>query len=159
MNSTTVSEHTDAARDGAAQYLTFALGKEEYAVEILRVQEIKGWSAVTPIPNAPAYVKGVMNLRGTVVPILDLRIKFGLDTPAYDRFTVIVVVTVGTRVVGMVVDAVSDVLDLPEAEIERDVDLGGHVDTRVLSGIARHENRLISLLDVDTVVGAELVAA
>lgn len=159
MNSTSVVESHDAAQSGAAQYLTFALGQEEYAVEILRVQEIKGWSAVTPIPNAPSYVKGVMNLRGTVVPILDLRIKFGLSAPAYDRFTVIVVVTVASRVVGLVVDAVSDVLDLPEAEIERDVDLGGHVDTRTLSGIARHENRLITLLNIDTVVGAELLAA
>lgn len=159
MNGNSVVENHDAAQSGAAQYLTFALGKEEYAVEILRVQEIKGWSAVTPIPNAPSYVKGVMNLRGTVVPILDLRIKFGLDAPAYDRFTVIVVVTVASRVVGLVVDAVSDVLDLPEGEIERDVDLGGHVDTRTLSGIARHENRLITLLNIDTVVGAELLAA
>ena len=159
MNPTSVVENHDAAQSGAAQYLTFALGKEEYAVEILRVQEIKGWSAVTPIPNSPAYVKGVMNLRGTVVPILDLRIKLGLDAPAYDRFTVIVVVTVGSRVVGLVVDAVSDVLDLPEAEIERDMDLGAHVDTRTLSGIARHENRLITLLNIDTVVGGELLAA
>lgn len=159
MNSRSVAESHDAARSGAAQYLTFALGEEEYAVEILRVQEIKGWSPVTPIPNAPAYVKGVMNLRGTVVPILDLRIQFGLSAPAYDRFTVIVVVTVASRVVGLVVDAVSDVLDLPEAEIERDVDLGGHVDTRTLSGIARHENRLITLLNIDTVVGTALLAA
>jgi purine-binding chemotaxis protein CheW len=159
MNPTSVIESTGSGQNGTAQYLTFALGKEEYAVEILRVQEIKGWSAVTPIPNSPAYVKGVMNLRGTVVPILDLRIKFGLDTPAYDRFTVIVVVTVGTRVVGMVVDAVSDVLDLPEAEIEREMELGGYVDTRALSGIARHENRLITLLNIDHVVGGELLAA
>ena len=86
------------------QFLTFTLAKEEYGIEILSVQEIKGYTTVTPIPNTPAYIKGVMNLRGTVVPVLDLRIKFGNPDPQYDKFTVIMVVNIGNRVVALVVD-------------------------------------------------------
>src|SRR6187399_2690041 len=93
------------------QFLTFQLGPEMFGLEILRVQEIKGYSPVTPIPNAPPHVKGVMNLRGAVVPILDMRCKFGMAEAAYTKFTVIIVVTVGAKVIGLVVDAVSDVLD------------------------------------------------
>lgn len=137
------------------QFLTFALGDQEYGVEILRVQEIKGFSSVTPIPNAPPYVKGVMNLRGTVVPVFDLRLKFGMSSREYDRFTVIVVVNVGARVVGLIVDAVSDVLDVAREAIEATPDLGNSVDTSMLRGIARNGDRLITLLDIDRVIGAE----
>lgn len=145
---------TDAANAGG-QFLTFTLGGEEYAVEILRVQEIKGFTAVTPIPNSPAWVKGVMNLRGTVVPVFDLRLKFGMPAREYDRFTVIVVVNVGARVVGMVVDAVSDVLDIDAASIDTTPDLGADVDTSLLNGIARNQDHLITLLAIDRVVGLE----
>ncbi len=136
----------------SAQHLTFTLGGEEYGVDILRVQEIKGFSAVTPIPNAPPWVKGVMNLRGTVVPVFDVRLKFGMEVRAYDRFTVIVVVNVGARVVGLIVDAVSDVLDIAAAEIEPAPDLGWQIDTSVIRGIARQGERLVTLLDIDRVV-------
>jgi purine-binding chemotaxis protein CheW len=149
------NQETRAAADtteGNAQYLTFTLGGEEYAVDILRVQEIKGYSTVTSIPNAPAYVKGVMNLRGTVVPVFDMRLKFGMEPRAYDRFTVIVVVNVGVRVVGLIVDSVSDVLDIPANAIEPTPDLGAGVDTRVMQGIARTNDRLVTLLDIDAVV-------
>lgn len=141
--------------EASQQFLTFTLSGEEYGVEILRVQEIKGFTAVTPIPNAPAFVKGVMNLRGTVVPVFDLRLKFGMSTKEYDRFTVIVVVNVGARVVGLVVDAVSDVLDIASDAIDTSPDLGGAVDTTILQGIARNGDRLVTLLDIDRVVGAE----
>jgi purine-binding chemotaxis protein CheW len=152
-----MSEDRDArsaadGADGSAQYLTFTLGGEEYAVDILRVQEIKGYSSVTSIPNAPAYVKGVMNLRGTVVPVFDMRLKFGMEPRAYDRFTVIVVVNVGSRVVGLIVDSVSDVLDIAASSIEPTPDLGADVDTRVMQGIARTNDRLVTLLDIDAVV-------
>lgn len=143
------------AADDGRQYLTFTLGGEEYGVEILRVQEIKGFTAVTPIPGAPGDVKGVMNLRGTVVPVFDLRVKFGMSAKDDDRFTVIVVVNVGTRVVGLVVDAVSDVLDIPNGAIDASPDLGGAVDTTMLQGIARSGERLVTLLDIDRVVGVE----
>lgn len=151
-------QHLDGrgeSTEATSQYLTFALGQEEYGIDILRVQEIKGFSAVTPIPNSPAYVKGVMNLRGTVVPIFDLRLKFGMDPQAYDRFTVIVVVNVGARIVGLVVDAVLDVLDIENASIEPAPDLGASIDTSVLQGIARNQDRLISLLAIDQVVGTD----
>jgi len=138
-----------------AQHLTFTLGGEEYGVDILRVQEIKGFSSVTSIPNAPPWVKGVMNLRGTVVPVFDMRSKFGMEVRAYDRFTVIVVVNVGTRVVGLIVDAVSDVLDIERDAIEPVPDLGAAIDTSVIHGIARQGDRLITLLDIDRVVGIE----
>lgn len=144
-----------AAGDGVAQFLTFTLGGEEYGVDILRVQEIKGFTSVTPIPNAPVYVKGVMNLRGTVVPVLDPRIKFGMPAREYDRFTVIVVVNVGTRVVGLVVDAVSDVLDIPLDAIQPPPDMGAAVDTSTIRGIAQNADRLITLLDIDQVVDVE----
>ena len=141
--------------ESRAQYLTFHLGEEEYGIEILRVQEIKRYPAVTPIPNAPAWVKGVMNLRGTVVPVFDLRLKFGMPPKDYDRFTVIVVVNVGARVVGMIVDGVSDVLDIDAASVDKTPDLGAHVDTTLLQGIARNQDRLITLLDIDRAVGLE----
>ena len=148
-------ETTPDGVEGSAQFLTFTLGGEEYGVEILRVQEIKGFTAVTPIPNAPAFVKGVMNLRGTVVPVFDLRLKFGMPPKEYDRFTVIVVVNVAARVVGLVVDAVSDVLDIAHRAIDTSPDLGASVDTSILQGIARNDDRLITLLDIDRVVGAD----
>ena len=154
----TISQHKGEANEANAQYLTFTLGREEYGIEILRVQEIKGFSAVTPIPNSPDYVKGVMNLRGTVVPVFDLRLKFGMERKDYDRFTVIVVVNVGARVVGLIVDSVSDVLDVDHDAIETSPDLGASVDTSILQGIARNNDRLITLLDIDRVVGESRVA-
>lgn len=143
----------DSADAGARQqYLTFALDGEVYGVDILRVQEIKGFTTITPIPNAPPHVRGVMNLRGTIVPVFDLRREFGLAEKAYDRFTVIVVVTVGTRIAGMVVDAVSDVLDIAPDAIEPAPQLGSTVDTSMIAGLARDEDRLITLLELDAVL-------
>lgn len=145
------------------QYLTFSLGDEEYGIEILRVQEIKGYSAVTPIPNTPRYIKGVMNLRGTVVPVVDLRLKLGMPDAEYNRFTVVIMVTVGERVVGLVVDAVSDVFDIAAADIVPAPEMGAGVDTSFLTGMAKSEDRLISLLAIERIVGAgdavELAAA
>ena len=159
-----MNEHRESApvadtTEDSAQYLTFTLDGEEYAVDILRVQEIRGYSSVTSIPNAPAYVKGVMNLRGTVVPVFDIRLKFGMEPRAYDRFTVIVVVNVGSRVVGLIVDSVSDVLDIPADAIQPTPDLGTGVDTTVMQGIARTNDRLVTLLDIDAVVDLDGSAA
>lgn len=135
------------------QYLTFTLGQVEYGIEILRVQEIKGYSAITPVPNTPAWMKGVMNLRGTVVPVVDLRVKFGLGSAEYDRFTVVIVVTVDTRVVGLVVDSVSDVLTIAAADVVPAPEMGEGVDTSFLCGMAKSTERLTSLLAIDRVVG------
>jgi purine-binding chemotaxis protein CheW len=141
------------AADGS-QFLTFRLEDEEYGLEILRVQEIKGYSKITPLPNSPAEVKGVMNLRGAVVPIIDLRTRFGLRQAEYTRFTVIIVVTIGAKVVGLVVDAVSDVLNVGAEEVVPAPDLGAGVDTSFMTGMARTGERLVTLLNIDQLVGA-----
>ncbi len=135
-----------------SQYLTFTLGSESYGLEILRVQEIKGFSAITPIPNTPPHIKGVMNLRGTVVPVVDLRIKFAFEKAEYNQFTVIIVVNVGTKVVGLVVDAVSDVLNIPDADVDPTPELGG-TDVSFLTGMAKSGDRLVALLDIERVAG------
>jgi len=134
------------------QFLTFALGQEEYGVEILKIQEIKGFSAITPLPNTPAHVKGVLNLRGTIVPIVDLRRKFGLPEEAYTKFTVIVVVQVRGQILGFIVDAVSDVLTVTGADIQPTPDLHGQVDTACLTGLAKAGEKLVILLDIDKVL-------
>jgi purine-binding chemotaxis protein CheW len=141
------------------QYLTFRLGDEEYGVEILKVQEIKGYSAITPIPNTPSYIKGVMNLRGTIVPVLDLRARFGMSQTEYTPFTVIIVVTVGPKVMGLVVDAVSDVLDIPRENVQATPDFGSQVDARYLDGMAKAGDKLVVLLDIDRVLGVGELAA
>lgn len=134
------------------QYLSFALGDEQYGIEILKVQEIRGYSGITPIPNTPRHIRGVMNLRGTVVPVVDLRAKFSLETRQYDKFSVIIVVTVGSRIIGLTVDAVSDVLDIPQGEIRPTPDLGHSDNTRFISGMANIGERLVVLLDIDTLL-------
>lgn len=151
MRSLDPSDAAGSAVDGA-QYLTFALGSEEYGVGILNVQEIKGWSAVTPIPNTPAYVKGVMNLRGTIVPVIDLRLRLGMPAADQGPFTVIVVLSVGTRIVGTIVDAVSDVLTIPAADVQPAPSFGSAVDLRFIAGIARANDKLVVLLDVDAML-------
>ncbi len=143
----------------ADQYLTFALGQEQYGLEILRVQEIRRYPPITPIPNAPPHVRGVMNLRGIVVPVVDLRARFGLPEAGVTPSTVVIIVAVGGKVVGLIVDAVSDVLDLGREAIDPPPDLGGSVDTSLMTGVARSGDRLTLLLDLDRLVtGAALFA-
>jgi len=137
------------------QYLTFMLGEELYGVDILRVQEIKGYSKLTRIPNAPAFIKGVLNLRGAIVPIIDLRIKFTMEQVEYTMFTVIVVVVVRDRIMGMVVDTVSDVLFISGKDIQLPPALGKKVDVSFISGIARSGENLVTLLDIDRVLTDE----
>ena len=153
----TLNSQISFATDGN-QFLTFTLGTEEYGVEILKVQEIKGYSAITPIPNTPAYVKGVMNLRGAIIPIVDLRAKLAMAETAYNQFTVIIVVRVGAKTVGVVVDAVSDVLNIPTKDIQPTPDFGAQVDARFISGLAKASERLVVLLDIDKVLGGDAVA-
>ncbi|HEY3064472.1 MAG TPA: chemotaxis protein CheW [Methylomirabilota bacterium] len=149
---------TAFANEGS-QYLTFTMAGEEYGVEILKVQEIKGYSAVTPIPNTPAYVKGVMNLRGTIIPVIDLRAKLAMAQSQYNQFTAIVVLTVGAKTMGLVVDAVSDVLKIPHAEIQAAPDFGAAVDARFISGMAKAGDKLVVLLDIERVLGGEEAVA
>ncbi len=142
-----------------SQYLSFTLGEEEYGVEILKVQEIKGYSGITPIPNTPPYIKGVMNLRGTVIPVVDLRAKFSMSAREYNKFTVIIVVSVGARIVGLVVDAVSDVLDIRRSDIRPTPDLGARADTRFISGMATVGGKLVVLLQIEMLLTDEDLAS
>ncbi len=131
------------------QFLTFNLGEELYGVDILRVQEIKGYTAVTKIPNTPPHIKGVLNLRGTIVPIVELRTKFGMPTIDYTAFTVIIVVMVRDKVMGLVVDAVSDVLNIDKKDIQSPPQFGVKVDVSFLNGIGKSGDKLVALLDID----------
>ena len=152
-----MSEQTtvrSGSTDTTHQFLTFALGQEEYGVEILKIQEIKGFSAITPLPNAPPFLKGVLNLRGTIVPIVDLRKKFGMDEETYTKFTVIVVVQVRGQIMGFIVDAVSDVLSVSGSDIQPTPDLHGQVDTAFLTGLAKAGEKLVLLLDIDKILTA-----
>ena len=137
------------------QQLTFALADEEYGVDILAVREIRGWSHVTRIPQAPDYVLGVLNLRGAIVPVMDLRLRFGLVRESYNDTTVMIIVAIGARLFGIVVDAVSDVIDIDVAAIKPVPDMGAVVDTRYLKGLATHEERMVMLLDVEKLMRPE----
>jgi purine-binding chemotaxis protein CheW len=137
------------------QHLTFALGQEEYGVDILKVQEIKGYTPPTPVPNTPGYIKGVMNLRGTIIPVVDLRAKLALNETQYNQFTVIIVVTVGTKVVGLIVDSVSDVLNIPKSDIQSPPEFGSTVDVRFIDGMAKAGEKIVMLLNIDLVIKDE----
>jgi len=143
-----LNQRIGLASDGS-QFLTFHLGDEFYGVDILRVQEIKGYTAVTKIPNTPAYIKGVLNLRGTIVPIVELRTKFSLPTIDYTTFTVIIVVVVRDKVMGLVVDSVSDVLNIVAKDIQPPPKFGGKVDVTFINGIGKSGDKLVALLDID----------
>ena len=136
------------AADGS-QFLTFQLGDELYGVDILRVQELKGYTAVTKIPNMPSYIKGVMNLRGTIVPVVELRTTFGMATVDYTMLSVIVVVVVRDRIMGLVVDSVSDVLNISQKDIQAPPEFGTKVDVSFLNGIAKCGDKLVALLNID----------
>lgn len=133
----------------ATQYLTVNLANEEYGVDILAVREIRGWTPVTRIPQAPPYVLGVLNLRGAIVPVLDLRLRFGLVREEYSATTVTVIVTVAGRNFGVVVDAVSDVVDVDPGQVRPVPDMGTAVDTEYLKGLTSVGERMVLLLDVD----------
>lgn len=140
---------TAAVAEEAAQYLTVNLGNEEYGVDILAVREIRGWTPVTRIPQAPSYVLGVLNLRGAIVPVLDLRLRFGLAREEYTATTVCVIVMVAGRQFGVVVDAVSDVVEVAPSGIRPVPDMGTTVDTEYLKGLTSVGERMVLLLDVD----------
>jgi len=150
----------DQVRDGAEQYLTFVLNDEEYGVEILRVQEIKGWDTITPIPNTPHYLCGVLNLRGTIVPVVDLRLRFGMPFLAYKPTTVIVVLRVegvSQRTVGIVVDAMSDSHNVMPEDITPVPDFGTMIDTEYLSGLVKIDKNMVMLLDIDHLLAVEAI--
>ena len=138
---------------GPNQYLTFLLGEEEYGVEILTVQEVKAFTALTPLPTVPPHVRGVMNLRGTIIPVIDLRKLFGTGTTECTPLTVTVVVTIGTKVVGLLADAVSDVVSIAADDIREPPDCGEDGGHRTITGIAHRGERLLFFLDLGRVLG------
>jgi len=148
--------------EGSHQVLTFVLGNETYGVDILRVQEIRGWSAVTKIPHAPSHVLGVLNLRGSIVPIVDLRMRFSLDRAEYTTVTVIIVVSVmsaaGRRDFGVVVDGVSDVVDVDTAEVKAAPELGAKGATDYIRGLVPVSERMVVLLDIDRLIGNDMTS-
>ncbi len=133
----------------SSEYLTFTLGNEEYAIDILKVQEIRGYETPTLIANAPVFIKGVINLRGTIVPIIDLRIKFGLGGVEYTPFTVVVILNVAGRVVGVVVDSVSDVISLVPNQIRPAPDFSGTFDTKYIVGLVSLAQRMLIVTDIE----------
>ncbi|NKF21718.1 chemotaxis protein CheW [Solimonas marina] len=137
-----------------AEFLTFTLGGEEYGVDILKVQEIRGYDTVTRMPGAPDFMKGVINLRGTIVPVIDLRLKFGLGDANYDAFTVMVILNIGKRIVGMVVDSVSDVIELDPEEMRPAPEFGSSIDTRFITGLGTRDDRMLILLDIEKLLGS-----
>jgi purine-binding chemotaxis protein CheW len=146
--------------NGNDQYLTFRLGRENYGLEILKVQEIRGYDAgVTGIANAPAFIKGVVNLRGIIVPIIDMRIKLSMADPAYDGSTVIIVLNLDTQVVGMVVDAVSDVLTIRREDIKPAPSMGGAGDTGYVTGIGTIDGKMVILVDIERLISSDDLAA
>ena len=142
---------------GAAggEFLTFTLGTEEYGMEILKVQEIRGYDAVTVIANTPAFIKGVINLRGIIVPIVDLRIKFNLGKVEYDQFTVVIILNLHNRVVGIVVDSVSDVLSLSTEQIRAAPSLSSKLDTRYILGLGTVDQRMLILVDIERLMNSQ----
>ncbi len=141
------------------QYLTFIMAGEEYGVDILCVQEIRGWEKTTPLPNAPAHIKGVINLRGTIVPIVDLRQCFGLKVVEYTPLTVVIVLKVqgktSSRIMGIVVDAVSDVYTLSAADMRTPPDLGDAVKTDYIRGLASVDGKMVILLNINQLLSID----
>ena len=143
-----------AAQKASAEFLTFRLGAEEYGIDILRVQEIRSYEEPTRIANAPAFIKGVVNLRGVIVPVVDLRLKLGCENVEYNAFTVVIVLNVHGRVVGAVVDSVSDVLELAGDLIKPAPEMNATVDTSFITGIASVGERMLILMDIEALMSS-----
>jgi purine-binding chemotaxis protein CheW len=145
----------------SSEFLAFSLGDEVYGIDILMVQEIRGYEPVTKIANTPNFIKGVVNLRGVIVPVVDMRIKFRLDAVEYNQFTVVIVLNVCDRIIGMVVDGVSDVIDLTPDQIHAAPEFGSSLDVEYLRGMATIDERMIILVDIERLMSAndmELIA-
>ncbi|MEZ5704910.1 MAG: chemotaxis protein CheW [Burkholderiaceae bacterium] len=139
---------------GASEFLTFRLGAEEYGIDILRVQEIRSYEEPTRIANAPGFIKGVVNLRGVIVPVVDLRLKLNCEKAEYNEFTVVIVLNVHGRVVGAVVDSVSDVLELNHEQINAAPEMNTTVDTTYITGIASTAERMLILMDIEALMSS-----
>lgn len=154
----TTSATNKKLRNAAGEYLTFVLGTEQYCLEILKVQEIRGYDAVTQIANTPDFIKGVVNLRGKIVPIVDLRIKFHLSKVEYDEFTVVIILSLNNRVIGIVVDGVSDVMALKKEQILDVPELVTSIDIKYIVGLATVELQMMILIDIEQLMSSQEIA-
>jgi purine-binding chemotaxis protein CheW len=154
MATTSSSNHGEPA-DVGSEYLAFTLGSEEYGIDILKVQEIRGYEAVTRIANAPEFIKGVINLRGIIIPVVDMRIKFKLGTPVYDQFTVVIILNIGGRIMGMVVDSVSDVTTLMPDQVKPSPEMGSAFNSDYLIGLGTIDERMLILIDIDKLMSSD----
>jgi purine-binding chemotaxis protein CheW len=136
------------------EFLAFKLGKEEYGIDILKVQEIRGYEAVTRIASAPEFIKGVINLRGIIIPVVDMRIKFQLGEVVYDQFTVVIILNINGRVVGMVVDSVSDVTTLTQDQVKPSPEMGTAFSTEYIIGLGTIDERMLILVDIDRLMSS-----
>ena len=150
----TPSNLSETIKPVATEVLAFHLGGEEYGIDIQKVQELRGYDAVTRIANAPEFVKGLVNLRGVIVPIVDMRIKFKLGTPTYDQFTVVIILNIGGRVMGMVVDSVSDVITLTPEQVKPAPQMGSALDIDYLIGLGALDERMLILVDIDRLMSS-----
>jgi len=153
-----ITNVSSRAKSAEGEYLTFVLGAEEYGLEILKVQEIRVYDAVTQIANTPEFIKGVVNLRGKIVPIVDLRIKFNLGKVEYNEFTVVIILNLHGRVVGIVVDGVSDVIALKEEQIRDVPSLVTSIDTKYIVGLATLDQRMLILVDIEQLMTSQEMA-
>lgn len=140
------------------EFLTFRIGAEEYGMDILKVQEIRGYEAVTSIANAPSFIKGVINLRGIIVPIIDLRIKFNLSNVEYNQFTVVIILSLSKRVVGVVVDSVSDVLTLDPDQIKEAPSMSSSLDIGYIIGMGAIDQKMLILVDIEKLMSGKDMA-
>lgn len=150
----TISDRSAGFLATALEFLAFTLGQEEYGIDIQKVQELRGYDTVTQIANSPDYVKGVVNLRGVIVPIVDMRIKLKLGTPTYDQCTVVVVINIAGRTLGMVVDSVSDVITLAAEQIKPPPQIGAALDTDYLIGLGALDERMLILIDIEKLMSS-----
>lgn len=139
---------------GAREYLTFRLDQEEYGIDILKVQEIRGYEPPTRVANAPSFIKGVVNLRGTIVPIVDMRLKFNCQKAEYDSFTVVIILNLRSRIVGIVVDSVSDVMELPPESLKAAPEIESVIDSGAVMGLGSLGERMLILLDIERLMSA-----
>lgn len=152
----TGQDRTDrSGTNSPSEYLTFTLGTEEYGIDILKVQEIRGYDPVTHIANAPEFIKGVINLRGVIVPIIDMRIKFKVGEPTYHEFTVVIIITVLGRIIGMVVDGVSDVVALSPEQIKPTPEMGAALNTDYITGLGTINDQMLILVDIEKLMSSE----
>ena len=161
MENIATEENMAVTEHEGQQFLSFIMAEEEYGVDILSVQEIRGWEPTTAIPNAPEHVKGVINLRGTIVPIIDLRQRFGIASLEYGPTTVVIVVKVSVentqKVIGIVVDAVSDVFSINHGSIRSAPDFGQEADLRFIKGLTNVNEKMVILLDINLLLGSEVL--